>query len=223
MVKAWSAVLWATVLLALSGSRALASIYNYQVTGTFPSNTTTTALWAPNEPFEYRFSLEPKTLNFFGVHSKIFLPAEISYFLNGQQAAEIRSPVSFAIGTTVIGIGTHLVIPDEVSPDFPATFQGWFPGTPFNAASPRLYSYTLSLGPPIEVVPMLYTGTFNAINEDDGPNTVDFFGAKVGPWQISDAVVRVSLVPESSSLASAALGIIPALCLWAFRRRHRRA
>jgi hypothetical protein len=57
----WSAVLWASAFLVLSGSRALASIYHYEVTGTFPSNTTTTAYWAPDQPFEYRFSLEPET------------------------------------------------------------------------------------------------------------------------------------------------------------------
>jgi hypothetical protein len=216
-----SAALLVSALFVLSGSPVAASVYNYEVTGTFPSNATTTALWAPNEPFEYRFTSEPEILNFIGVHSKIRLPAEISYFVNGQLTAQISGPVSFSIGTTVIGLGTHLIIPDGVSPDFPATFQGWFPGNPFDATSPRLYSYTLSVGPPIEVVPTLYTGTFNVINEHEGPNTDNFFGATAGPWQISDAVVRVSLVPEASSLASAGLGIIPAIGLWAFRSRCR--
>jgi hypothetical protein len=217
-----SSAVWAAALLVLSCLHAAASIYKYEVTGTFPSNATTTAYSAPNEPFEYQFSLEPRTLNFIGVHSKIRLDAEISYFLNGQIAAEISGPVSFSVGTTVIGTGTHLIIPDGVSPDFPATFQGWFPGNPFNADSPRLYSYTLSVEPTIEVVPTLYTGIFNVINENDGPFTDAFFGATVGQWQISDAMVRVSLVPEASSLVSVALGSILAISLWALRRRYRR-
>jgi hypothetical protein len=223
-----SSAIWAAALLVLSCLHAAASIYKYEVTGTFPFNATTTAYSAPNEPFEYQFSLEPRTLNFIGVHSKIRLDAEISYFLNGQIAAEISGPVSFSVGDTVLGPneGTHLIIPDGVSPDFPATFQGWFPGNPFNADSPRLYSYTLSVEPTIEVVPTLYTGIFNAIDENDGPFTDAFFGATVGLGpqpQISDAVVRVSLVvPEASSLVSVALGSILAISLWALRRRYRR-
>ena len=176
----------------------------------------TTAYSAPNEPFEYQFSLEPTTLDFIGVHSKIRLPAEISYFLNGQIAAEISSLVSFSVGDTVLGpgTGTHLIIPED-SPDFPAHFQGWFPG------NPPLYSYTVSVEPTLEFVPTLYTGIFNVINENDSPFD-GFFGATAGPWQISVAVVRVSLVPEASSLVSVALGSIAAISLWALRRRYRR-
>jgi hypothetical protein len=151
--------------------------------------------------------LEPETLNFIGVHSKIRLPAEISYFLNGQQVAQVTGPVSFSVGITVVGIyGTHLIIPDGVSPDFPATFQGWFHGNPFDATSSRLYSYTLAPEPPIVVVPTLYNGYFNAIKENDGSYPDGFFGAGVGGSDIPNAVVRVNFVPESSSLASAGLG-----------------
>jgi hypothetical protein len=222
---AWSAVLRVFALLVLSGFRAAASVYNYEVTGTFPSNTITTTYWAPNEPFEYRFSLEPQTLNFIGTDSNILLPAQISYFLNGQLIAEFGGPVSFSTGLTVTGTdGTHLIFP-YFQPLPPVFFQGWFPGNPFDAGSPRLYSYTLTFNP-LTFVPSLYTGTFNVINENEGSNPDGFFGATVGApvggWDISDAVVRVSLVPEVSSLASAGLGIIPAIGLWAFRRLCRR-
>jgi hypothetical protein len=224
---AWSAARWVSALVVLSGFRAAASVYNYEVTGTFPSNTITTTYWAPNEPFEYQFSLEPQPLNYIGPESHILLPAEISYFLKGQLIARFDDLVSFTTGLTVTGLfGTNLGFPFlEALP--PVFFQGWFPGNPFQPESPRLYSYTLSFNSlTLTVVPTLYTGTFNVINENDGSYPGGFFGATVGApgeWDISDAVVRVSLVPEASSLASAGLGIILAIGLWAFRRRCRRA
>ena len=55
--------LWAVVSFVLTGFHAAAAVYNYEVTGTFPSNTTPTAFWAPNGHFEYRFNLEPQTLS----------------------------------------------------------------------------------------------------------------------------------------------------------------
>jgi hypothetical protein len=198
----------------LSGSPVAASIYNYEVTGTFPSNTTTTALWAPNEPFEYRFTLEPEILNFVGVHGRIRLPAEISYFLNTHQVAQISGLVRFSLEPTDIGSAYRLLFPDHATSDVPPFFNGWFP------PSSPLYSYTILSISPVEVLPTLYNGYFNAIKESDEST---FVGATVGPWQISDAVVRVNFVPEASSLASIALGGIPAIGLWAFRKRYRRA
>jgi hypothetical protein len=107
----WSAVLCASALLVLSGSPAAAIVYNYEVTGTFPSDTTPTAFWAPNGRFEFRFSLEPQTLNDIGPESHILLPTEISYFLNGKHIVDIGGPVGFSTGPTVTGFGTNLTFP----------------------------------------------------------------------------------------------------------------
>jgi hypothetical protein len=231
----WCAVLWSSALLLLSGSSGAASVYNYETTGTFPSDTSPTAFWVPNGRFEYRFSLEPQTLNDIGPSSHILLSpllgTEISYFLNGKHIADIDGPVGFSTGPTANGsFGTNLTVPGFASgPPSPVDFSGWFPGNPFDAESPRLYSYTETFPVPsvLTIVPTLYPGTFNVINES-GPNGPEgFFGAIVGSpvngLEISDAVVQVSIVPEGSSLVAMALGCIPAIGLWWFRKRQRLA
>jgi hypothetical protein len=230
--KSWSAVLWASALLVLSGSSAPAAIYNYEITGTFPSSTTPTAFWVPDGRFEYRFSLEPQTLNDIGPSSHILLPpplgTKISYFLNGKHIADIDDPVGFSTGPTANGsFGTNLTVPGElgVGPPSPVPFQGWFPGNPFDAESPRLYSYTETFPGHFVIVPTLYTGTFNVINES-GPNGPEgFSGASIGSpepgLEISDAVVRVTVVPEGSSLVAMAMGCTPAIGLWVSRKRYR--
>jgi hypothetical protein len=201
-------------LLLLSDSPVAASVYHYDVTGTFPSNTTTTYWSAPNQPFEYRFTLVPEILDRLGVHGRIFLPADISYFLRTQQVAQTSGLVRFSLEPTDVGGADRLFFPSPPTFEFPPFFNGWFP------ASHPLYSYTVLSVSPVEVLPTLYEGYFPAIKEN---GESQFVGATVGQWQISDAVVRVNFVPEASSLVSAGLGITPAIGLWAFRRRHRRA